>query len=205
MQRIGMLEAYVELSEKHDATFVQVEENQGQSRLIKMRILAEQDVNLYVVPVTYDYSVKQVIEHFDDMDHVRFLAHVRAGFEELEFRYNGSFCLRVLGGSIWLDTVDNSAFTVEDIDDVSYARLYEREERDPRILEMERAARYNQMLLQQQREADRADYEARVAALEERFKSVTAPPAAPNPPASSQSSESASVPPASGSEADGQA
>ncbi len=198
MQKIGMLQAFVQLKETEDATFVHPWGNEDQARLIKMRILAENAVNLYIVPVRYDYETKTVVEHHDDPEFVHFLAHVEPGLEQLEFYWQGSFCLRLMGGNIWLDTYDNTAFNVESVDPASFARLWEREERDPRILEIERQARHNQMLLQEQMAADRAAFASQMAELVQQAKTNVAPAAlAPVTPTGSGTPESTSVPPTS--------
>ena len=169
MQKLNMIQAFAELPEGTDATFMHPEGQADQARLIKMRINAPQDVNLYVTPCEVDYETGEVITH--DGDGALFLAHVAAGFDQLEFFYHGSFCLSALGGSIWLDTYDNTSFSVEASDFTNYARLWEREERDPRILEIERAARRNQEMLLRQMAEDRAAYAAQMNALAEKVSS----------------------------------
>lgn len=169
MQKLNMIQAFAELPEGTDATFAHPEGQAEQARLIKMRINAPQDVNLYITPVDIDFETGEVVTH--DEAGTRFLAHAAAGFEQLEFYYHGSFCLSAVGGSIWLDTYDNTAFSVEASDFSSYARLWEREERDPRILEIERAARHNQELLLRQMAEDRAAYAAQMEALAEKVTS----------------------------------
>lgn len=177
MQKFNMIQAFAELPEGMDATFVHPEGQVDQARLIKMRLNAPQDVNLYITPCEIDYETGEVVQHRADA--ARFLAHVAAGFEQIEFYYQGSFCLSTLGGSVWLDTSDNTAFSVEASDFTSYARLWEREERDPRILEIERAARHNQELLLRQMAEDRAAYAAQMAAIEERMSANVTPVEAP--------------------------
>lgn len=199
MQKIGMLQAFVQLEETEDATFVHPEGQHDQARLIKMRILAEKAVNLYIVPVEYDYEARQVTAHHDEPEFVRFLAHVEPGMEQIEFYYCGSFCLRLMGGNIWLDTYDNSAFNIESVDPVSFARLWEREERDPRILEIERAARHNQNALREQMEADRAQF---LLMMSEMQKNVTPAPSAPVAPAPSTPAPSSAVPSSGDQQAD---
>lgn len=179
MQKLNMIQAFAELPEGTDATFAHPEGQADQARLIKMRINSPQDVNLYITPVDIDFETGEVVTH--DEASTRFLAHVAAGFEQLEFYYHGSFCLAAVGGSVWLDTYDNTAFSVEASDFTSYARLWEREERDPRILEIERAARHNQEMLLQQMAEDRAAYAAEMRALAEK---VTANVASAETPAS---------------------
>ncbi|UIB81370.1 hypothetical protein [Flyfo microvirus Tbat2_83] len=208
MQKFGMIAAFVELTETDDATFVHPEGQADQARQIKMRINAEQAVSLWVVPVEFDYDyvdpqtgerVGQVVEHHDDPEFTRFLAHIEPGLDQLEFYYQGSFCLRVKGGNIWLDTYDNTAFNVESVDPVSFARLWERDERDPRILEIERAARHNQNLLRAEMERDRAEFAAMMAEMK---NSVTPAPSAPVPSNGSTQTEGTSVPPASDQQPD---
>lgn len=199
MQKIGMLQAFVQLAETEDATFVHPQGNEDQARLIKMRILAEKPVNLYLIPVVYDYENRKVIEHHDDPDLIQFLTHVEPGMEQIEFYWKGSFCLRLMGGNIWLDTYDNTAFNVESVDDVSFARLWEREERDPRILEMERAARHNQARLREEMAADMAAYREQ---LRQEFAANVAPAGnAPKPVQPVGGDESATPPPASDAKA----
>ncbi len=194
MQKIGQLQAFMELKETQDAMFVHPLGQRDQSRLIKMRILAEHPVNLYVVPVEYDYDTGEVIEHLDDPSAVRFLCHVEPGLEQVEFYWLGCFCLRLIGGNIWLDTYDNTAFNVESVDPDSFARLWEREERDPRILEIERAARHNKLLLEQQMQADRAAFRAEMAAYREEVRSnVAASPSSSSSQAGSTTAQSAGV------------
>lgn len=176
MQKLNMIQAFQVLDEATDATFAHPQGQADQARLIKMRINAPQAVNLYVTPVDIDDETGEVSAH--DEDATRFLAHVEPGFEQLEFYYRGSFSLSAVGGSIWLDTYDNTAFSVEASDFVTYARLWEREERDPRILEIERAARHNQEILLRQMAEDRAAYAAQMADLANQVKSnVSSAPA----------------------------
>ncbi|UIB81377.1 hypothetical protein [Flyfo microvirus Tbat2_88] len=209
MQKIGMIQAFVKLGEgEKDATFVHAEGQGDQARLIKMRILCPEPVNLFLVPVDVDYDDIEyrmgrrhppVVKHYDAPEDTVFLAHVEAGMEQLEFYFRGSFCLRASGGDIYLDTYDNSSFDVESVDPVSYARLWERDERDPRILEIERAARHNQNMLREQMEADRAQFAAMMAEMK---NNVTPAQSAPVPPAGSIPPSSASVPPAGDQQAD---
>lgn len=173
MQKLNMIQAFAELPEGTDATFAHPEGQADQARQVKMRINAPQDVNLYITPIEIDFETGEVLAH--DEGGTRFLAHVAAGFEQVEFYYQGSFCLSAIGGAIWLDTNDNTSFSVEASDFSSYARLWEREERDPRILEIERAARHNQEILLRQMAEDRAAYAAQMEALAEKVTSNVAP------------------------------
>lgn len=174
MQKLGMIQAYSPLDEGQDALFVHPQGNIDNARLVKFRLLAESAVHLYLVPVDYDYDREKVTAYHDDPEFTIFLTAVQPGYEEVEFHYRGSFCLRLKGGGVWLDTYDNTALNVESADPQSYARLWEREERDPRILEIERAARHNQMILAEQM---RADFAAHAAALEERYRASGVSPA----------------------------
>lgn len=174
MQKLNMIEAFAELPEGTDATFAHPDGQEDQARQIKMRINAPQDVNLYITGIEVDPETGEVKDGSEKLP--RFLAHVSAGFEQIEFFYKGSFSLSALGGNIWLDTNDNTSFSVEASDYTSYARLWEREERDPRILEIERLARHNQETLLRQMAEDRAAYAAQMAQLVERV-SVNVNPA----------------------------
>lgn len=169
MQKLNMIQAFAELPEGTAALFAHPEGQADQARLIKMKINAPQDCNLYI---TAEAHVDEDGVYHDG--ETLFLAHVVAGFEQIEFYYRGGFSLESVGGSIWLDTYDNTAFSVEASDMTSYARLWEREERDPRILEIERAARHNQELLLRQMAEDRAAYAAQMEALAEKVTSNVA-------------------------------
>lgn len=172
MQKLDQIQKYAILEEGTDATFVHPEGQADQARKIKMRINAPGDVNLFITPVDWDYETGTVTTHYPDAQ--IFLAHVNAGFESLDFMYQGSFCLNAIGSDIWLDTYDNSAFSVEASDPTSFARLFEREERHPAILEMERMARHNQEALRLQNAAEMA---AAIAALEKRMTANVVTPA----------------------------
>lgn len=188
MQKIGQLQTYVEIRDGTAPVFLHSAGSE-QSRLIKMRLLAESAVNLFVERIDPDPVT-------GELEPIRFLAHIAPGFEELEFRFLGSFALQPVGGNVWLDTYDNTAFNVESVSPESFARLHEREERDPRQLEMEQIARYNQRLFDQQRAADRAEYEARLIAMEERLaRNVNSPSSATGAPTASPGAQSTSVPP----------
>lgn len=197
MQKIGMLQAFAEVTETEDATFVHPQGIHDQSRLIKMRVLSENPVKLYIIPVEYDYELDDVKHHHDEPEFIRFLTAIEPGLDQIEFYWKGSFCLRVKGGSIWLDTYDNTAFNVESANPDTYARLWEREERDPRILEIERLARHNRRILEEQMARDRAEYQAmrdEMTALRE-SNNVNTSQSAVNPPAGGVQTSSASVPP----------
>lgn len=172
MQKLNMIEAFVELPEGTQATFYHPEGQAEQARLIKMKVNAPAAANLYITPL--DKVNPETGELIDGES--LFLAHVVPGCDQIEFFYRGTFALATLGGSIWLDTYDNTSFSVEASDFTSYARLWEREERDPRILEIEQMARHNQRLLLEQMAADRAEYQVRMRELDERLNNV--PPAA---------------------------
>lgn len=169
MQKLNMIEAFVELPEGTQATFFHPEGQAEQARLIKMKVNAPAAANLYITPLDKADPVTGELIDGESL----FLAHVEPGFDQIEFFYRGSFALATLGGSIWLDTYDNTSFSVEASDFTSYARLWEREERDPRILEIEQIARHNQRLLLEQMAADRAEYEARMRVLDERLANVS--------------------------------
>lgn len=188
MQKIGQLQTYVEVPEAQAPVFRHPQGN-DQSRLIKMRILAENSVNLFVERLDADPDTGEV-------EPIRFLAHIAPGMEQLEFYYQGSFSLQAVGGSIWLDTYDNTSFNVESVSPESFARLWEREERDPRILEIEQAARHNQARLQQQMEADRAAFRAEMEAVRaEVQKNVNTSTSAPGAAKTGTGTQGSSVPP----------
>lgn len=171
MQKLNMIQAFAEVAEGQGVLFAHPEGQAEQARLIKMKVNAPQACNLYLSAVSDDGEIVEAES--------RFLAHVEAGFEQLEFFYRGSFTLEVVGGSIWLDTYDNTAFDVQASDLTNYARLWEREERDPRILEIEREARHNRELLLRQMAEDRAAYAAQMQALAEKVTANVAPAPAP--------------------------
>lgn len=189
MQKIGQIQKYVQVREDEKPVFYHPEGSDDQSRLIKMRLLSEQSVNLFIEPLDADPDTGEIPE-------IRFLTSVPAGLEQIEFHYLGSFALLLMGATVWLDTYDNTAFNVESVDAQSFSRLWEREERDPRILEIERAARRNSMLLQQQMEADRAAFREEMAAMrQEAQRNVASSSSAA--PASAGSQQAQSAAPAS--------
>lgn len=150
MQRLGQLESYQSLSEKEIATFAHPAASEN-ARLVKFRIIAENETALY-----YAVGDEPNPEAF------QLLTVVPAGFEEVEFYILGTFHLAAKGGEIQLSTFDNSAVYLGPAETESFARLWEREERDPRILEMERIARHNAENLRRQMLEDQAIHEARI-------------------------------------------
>lgn len=151
MQRLGQIENYQSLSEKEIATFKHPESMGENARLVKFRIISESETALY-----YALGEKP------NGDAFQLLTVVPAGFEEIEFYILGTFHLAARGGEIMLSTFDNSVVYLGPGETESFARLWEREERDPRILEMERIARHNAENLRQQMLADQAAHEARI-------------------------------------------
>lgn len=174
MQKLDQIQKFLVLNEGEDATFAHPQGQEQQARLIKMRLNAPSAVNLWITPVTLDPDTGDVRTHHAEQQ--IFLAHVAPGFEQIQFYYDGSFCLNAIGGNVWLDTYDNTGFSVEASDPTSFAQLYEREERHPAILEMERIARHNAELL---REQNRAELIAFMAELEKRNSANVASVAAP--------------------------
>lgn len=150
MQRLGQIEIYQSLSEKEIATFSHPPSSEN-ARLVKFRIIAENETALY-----YATGEKPEPEAF------QLLTVVPAGFEEVEFYILGTFHLAAKGGEIQLSTFDNSAVYLGPAETESFARLWEREERDPRILEMERIARHNAENLRRKMLEDQAIHEARI-------------------------------------------
>ena len=151
MQKLLQLQAYKNLAESQSVVFVHPQDNLDQARLVKFRLITEQPVTLKVSLVPYNYDTGEIGQEVAD---TRLLTVVQPGFEEVEFYYQGTFALNVLGGDIWLSTFDNAFVSTQPSDLTNYARLWEREERDPRILEIERAARYNQARLAEQMQQD---------------------------------------------------
>lgn len=168
MQKLNEIQRYKLVKEGQAVKFEHPEGQELVSRLIKMRLNVPQSVNLYVTRLDkVEAETGEIVE-----EDVHFLAHCGPGFEQLEYYYRGNFTLSALGGDIWLDTLDSSDWSLEATDDTNYARLWEREERDPRILEMEQMARYNRRLLEEQMAADRAIYEARMSEMRAMMEKV---------------------------------
>lgn len=151
MQRLGQIESYQSLSEKEIATFKHPESMGENARLVKFRIISESETALY-------YALGEQ----PNADSFQLLTVVPAGFDEVEFYILGTFHLAAKGGEIMLSTFDNSVVYLGAGETESFARLWEREERDPRILEMERIARHNAENLRLQMAADFAAHEARM-------------------------------------------
>ena len=172
MQKLNSLQGFVRVAEDQSVTFTH-SAWQAQARQIKMSVNAPQAINLYVTRLDQtDAETGEIVE-----GHEHFLAHVAAGSENLEFYYQGTFALNAVGGAFWLNTIDSSQFVVEATDDTSFARVWEREEEDPAMLEMKRLARHNQRILDEQRAADRAEREAFLAEIQKlRGSDVVTPP-----------------------------
>lgn len=180
MQKLNMIQAYRHLEETNSVVFVASPDNADQARLVKFRIITEQDVVLQVSDVDYtpeiiDPETGEVIQPrvVENVRNTRLLTCVTKGFDEVEFYYQGTFALNLLGGDIWLSTFDSAFVDTTPSDFTNYARLWEREERDPRILEIERAARHNQEALKRQM---MEDFAAHAAAMEARYAASVTPP-----------------------------
>jgi len=178
MQKLNEIQRYKPIADGQSVTFMHPEGQALESRLIKMRLNVPAPVNLYITRLdTVEVATGEIVE-----DELRFLAHVSAGHDQIEFHYRGSFALKAVGGEIWLDTFDSTEWEVPATDFSSYARVWEREERDPRILEIEQAARHNQRLLADQMAADRAERDALMAEMrklrEANVATSATPPAA---------------------------
>lgn len=191
MQKIGQLQKYVLIKEDQKPTFFHPEGSEDQARLIKMRLLSEQALNIFVEALDADPDTGEIPD-------IRFLTSVPAGLEQIEFHFLGSFALIFVGGNVWLDTFDNTAFDIEMIDATSFARIHEREERDPRILEIERAARHNSMLLQQQMEADRAAFREEMARFAQEAQKNVATSSSPASSATASASAQSAAPASTG-------
>lgn len=154
MQRLGMLDGYMPLSEKEIAHFRHPESSAENARLVKFRVIAESDTALY-----YAMGDKPKPDGF------QLLTVVRAGFDEVEFYILGDFHLAAKGGDIMLSTFDNTVVYLGPKEAESFARLWERPEVNPEILEMQRIARHNAELLRAQMAADFAAHEQRMRAI----------------------------------------
>lgn len=154
MQRLGMLDGYMPLSEKEIAHFRHPESSAENARLVKFRVIAESDTALY-----YAMGDKPKPDGF------QLLTVVRAGFDEVEFYILGDFHLAAKGGDIMLSTFDNTVVYLGPKETESFARLWERPEVNPEILEMQRIARHNADLLRAQMAADFAAHEQRMRAI----------------------------------------
>lgn len=159
MIKLNSLTSFAVLAEGKEALFA-APDGSDQSRKVKMRVNTPHDVTLWISPV-------------EDLDVSLFLGRVR-GHEQFEFFFDGSFVLTSMGGDIWLDTFDNTQFDIQAKDPVSYARLFEREERDPRILEIERAARHNMEALRREMRADLENHKAALDAAKQADKPASA-------------------------------
>lgn len=154
MQRLGMLDGYMPLSEKEIAHFRHPESSAENARLVKFRVIAENDTALY-------YAVGDKPKQ----DGFQLLTVVKAGFEEIEFYILGDFHLAAKGGDLMLSTFDNTVVYLGPEETESFARLWERPEVNPEILEMQRIARHNAELLRAQMAADFAAHEERMRAI----------------------------------------
>lgn len=176
MQKLNSIQTYKKVEEGQAVVFRTEEYLRDQGRVIKMRINTAQDVRLYVTNMQ---------EHVSDdgelLEDSRLLAVVKAGLDELYFAYHGDFRVEAVGGDIWLDTYDASNFEVQPTDLDSYARVLEREEIDPRVAAVQYEIRKAQREFAAQREQDRLEYEARLAAIEaaKAPANVTTPASAP--------------------------
>lgn len=154
MQRLGMLDGYKPLSEKEIASFRHPESSAENARLVKIRVIAENDTALY-------YAIGDKPKPGD----FQLLTVVRAGFDEIEFYILGDFHLAAKGGDLMLSTFDNTVVYLGPKETESFARLWERPEVNPEILEMQRIARHNAELLRAQMAADFAAHEERMRAI----------------------------------------
>lgn len=168
MMKLNMIEAYRELAEGENAVFFHPEGQEDQARLIKMRINSAWPVNLWITPVDRIDPETGVVD-----EEPMFLGHVDPGLEQIEFFYKGTFALSAQGGAIWLDTYDNTAFSVEASDTSSYAIPNERPEIDPVTAQINQMIRERQREFEAQRLRDRYEYEARIRQLEERVTNVS--------------------------------
>lgn len=151
MQRLGQIIDYAPLSEKEIATFLHPVSSSENARLVKLRVIAENETALY-----YALGEKPKADAF------QLLTVVPAGLEDVEFYVLGTFHLAARGGEVMLSTSDNLVFNLGPDEAESYARIWEREERDPVLLQMDQLARQNERRLREQLLADFAAHEARM-------------------------------------------
>lgn len=154
MQKINALEGYSRVKEGVAVAFTTEEYLADQSRRIKLRINAPEEVRLFVtaLPETFD-------EETGELTSPEYFLGIARAFEEFEFAFTGNFLLRAVGGEVWLDTYDSANFVVQNADDENYARVYERPEEDPLITQMKFIARQNQRQREYEREQDRIEFE----------------------------------------------
>lgn len=198
MQKLNAIQNYALVSEGQPVQFTaEPWMNEAEvGRIVTMRINTASDITLWVRRV--EPLVDPDTGELDD--DLRLLAHVKAGFEELYFSYVGDFVVHAVGGDFYLDTFDSSNFAVQPTDLDSYARVLEREEVDPHIAAVQYEIRKAQREFQAQREADRRDYEARLAAIEAQRASNVTPPA--NTSTASETGTVAEQPPLGGAGSD---
>ncbi len=176
MQKLNEIQRYERVKSDVGLIFLHPEGQAAGARLVKMRINTPDSVRLFTKRLDkVDSDTGEIVEGEE-----HFLAYVGPGYEQLEFYYKGDFTLCVDGGEIWLDTLDSSDFTLEPLDHENYARMWEREEVDPRILELQQIARANQRALEQQMAADRAEHQARMAEIRQMMERTNVPAPAPD-------------------------
>lgn len=161
MQKLNSIHAYKRVEEGQAVVFTTEDYLREQGRVIKMRINTANYVRLYITNME-----PHVSEDGELVEDSRLLAALKPGLEELYFAYQGNFRVEAVGGEIWLDTYDASNFEVQPTDLDSYARVLQREEIDPRVAAVQYEIRKAQRAFAAQMEADRREYEQRIAALE---------------------------------------
>lgn len=166
MYKLNAIQQYRLVEEGASVHFVESDFHVGQARRITMRVNAPKPTNIYVTRI--DDDDPQTGEVFYEMvetdgkkekvyTDIRLLASVPAGLTPIEFYYKGSFSLTALDSEIWLETLEGGDAEIQPTDFSSYARVWEREEEDPRILEIKREARRNQQRLLEEMARDRAE------------------------------------------------
>lgn len=194
MQKIGPITSYNVVEEGKSYRFPVAEGRDG-SRQVKFRTLAYEPVQMWIEPED-DVETGEVSEPL-------FLTVPSVGLDEIEFYITGEFTLTVVGGSIRLDTFDNAYQDVGDSNpEESFARIYERQDSDPRILEIQQMARHNQRRLEEQAANDRANYNAALIKFQQEAQdAINQVKSAAKPVKSSKADAGTGVPPASDSEA----
>lgn len=195
MQKIGSITSY-NLVEAGKLYHFPVAEGREGSRQVKFRTLAFEPVQMWIEPAD-DEETGEVSEPL-------FLTVPAVGLDEIEFYITGGFTLTVVGGSIRLDTFDNAFQDVgENNPEESFARIYERGDVDPRILEIQQMARHNERRLEEQAAQDRANYNAALAKFQKEAQdAIDQVKSAAKPVKAGKSGAGSSVPPAGDSDVD---
>lgn len=176
MQKLNSIQGFARVREGEAVGFISEAYHSESGRTIKMSINTPQDIWLYAESMreSVDADGGRVFKSVEITDpdtgevsyDTRFLAFVRAGYDQIEFVYTGHMKVTAVGGEFWLNTFEGSNFEVQATDPYSYARVLQREEIDPRVAAVQYEIRKMQREAAAQRELDRLEYEQRLAAIE---------------------------------------